>query len=212
MSKKDRLRKEKERQLALKKKEEMAEREYKENFTESKSVNKYKKKKGQIAEAPYYLIIKLLMLIPYGWSAFFWGGVLSIAILGNMVNVYDFSELGKMTAVYIIVGAVIMAGALVFEFLKKYIAGFVVAFVGVMLYLKGVNQFIEPITKYLETKAVDEKLLGMDKTWMTRCYPIWAFLVLSGVLLGISLLEKYLRKRKERILRDNAPVKSIVSD
>lgn len=212
MSKKDRLRKEKERQLALKNKEEMAEREYKEKFKESKIASKYKKQKGQISEGPYYLVIKLLMLIPYGWSAVFWGGVLSIAILGNMVYMYDFSPLGKKTAVFIIVGALIMALALVFEFIKKYIAGFVASLAGVMCYLNGVNQFIKPITEYLETKAVDQKLLGMDKTWMTRCYPIWAFLVLSGVLLGISLLEKYLRRRKERILRDNAPVKSIVSD
>lgn len=212
MSKKDRLRKEKERQLAMKKAEEKAEREYKENFTESKSVNKYKKQKGQVSEGAYYLVIKLLMLIPYGWSAFFWGGVLSIAILGNMVNVYDFSQLGKKTAVYIIAGAVIMAVALVLEFSKKYIAGFGLSLTGVLLYIKGVNQFIKPISEYLDTKAVEENLLGMDKTWMTRCYPIWAFLALSGALLGISLVEKYFRKRKERILRDNAPVKSIVSD
>ncbi|MBE6836698.1 MAG: hypothetical protein E7509_01685 [Ruminococcus sp.] len=212
MSKKDRLRKQKERQLSLMNAQEKAEREYKDNFKESKAVSKYKKQKGQIPEGPFYLVLKLLMLIPYGWSAFFWGGVISVAILSDMVNIYDFSQLGKKTAVYIIVGALIMALALVFEFMRKYIAGFSASLVGVLLYIHGVNQLIKPITELLDKKYFGEEYLEMDKTWMTRCYPIWAFLVISGVLLAINLVEKYLRKRKERILRDNAPVKSIVSD
>lgn len=212
MSKKDRLRKQKERQVALLNAEEKAEREYKENFKESKSVSKYKKQKGEIPEGPFYLVLKLIMLIPYGWSAFFWGGVISVAILSNMVNIYDFSQLGKKTAVYIIVGAIVMAAALVFEFMRKYIVGFAASLVGVLLYIHGVNQLIKPITELLDKKYFGENFEEMDKTWMTRCYPIWIFLVISGVLLAINLVEKHLRKRKEQIKRDNAPVKSIVSD
>lgn len=212
LSKKDRLRKEKEKQLAEQKAMEQAEKEYKENFEGSIAVSKYKKQKGKVAEPAYYLVIKLLMLIPYGWSGFFWGGVLSIAILGNMINQFEFSTLSEKTAIYIIVGVVVMAGALVLEFFRKYILGFVASAVGVGLYLKGANQYIQPITEYLNTKAVEESLIGMDKTWMYRCYPVWAFLVLSGVLLAISLITRIVKAKKEKNIRDNAPVKSIVSD
>lgn len=212
MSKKDRLRKEKEKQLAKQRAEEQAEKEFKENFSGSKAVSKYKKQKGKVCEPAYYLVIKLLMLIPYGWSGFFWGGVLSIAILGNMINQFEFSTLSEKTAVYIIIGVVVMAGALVLEFFRKYILGFVASAVGVGLYIKGVNEYIKPITEYLKTKAVEESLLGMDKTWMYRCYPIWAFLVLSGILLGINVVTRIVKAKKEKNIRDNAPVKSIVSD
>lgn len=212
LSKKDRLIRQKERQLLAKKQAEKIEREYKDNFTESKTAKKYLKHKGKAPEPAYYLVIKLLMLIPFGWSAFYWGGVLSIGILGGMINQFEFSELSDKTALFIIAGAVVMAVALIFTFFRKYIAGFAASLLGVMLYIKGANQFIKPISSYISTHAVEEKLLDMDKQWQLRCYPIWAFAVLSGVLLVISVVFEIVKAKKQKKLSDNAPVKSIVDD
>lgn len=212
LSKKDRLKKEKEKQLALQKKEEMREKELKENFKGSRSVENYKKQKGKSSEPAYFLVLKLLMLIPFGWSGFFWGGVLSMAISMEMVNEYDFSNLSQKTAVIIIAGVIVMAAALFFMFFKIYIPGFVLSLAGVLVYIKGVNQYIKPISSYLSTHAVEENLVGMDKTWMYRCYPIWAFAAISFVLLVIWSIRKIAAFRKEKQRRDNMPVKSIVSD
>lgn len=210
MSKKDRLKREKEKQLLAKKKEEVRELERKENFKESKAVKKYKKKKDDVPEHQFFLVSKLLMLVPFGWSSF-WGGVMSIAILMELANEYEFTEFSRKTALLIILGIAVMAGALVLEFMKKYIVGFVVSLGGVILYLKGVNQFINPIDTYLETHIV-KNLEGYTHLWKVRCYPVAAFAVISLVILGVSLSIKYVQKRKLQKKLDNAPVKSIVSD
>lgn len=212
MSKKDRLRKEAEKQLAQKKREELEEKKVKESFSESKNVKKYKKQKGKVSEPAYYLPLKLLMLIPFGYSVFFWGGVLVIAILGGMVNEFSFSELSEATAVWIIASAAVMVGAMVLEFFRKYAAGFVLALAGTIMYFHGVNQYIKPITKYLSEKAVKEELLDMDKKWMYRCYPAAAFALIAFVILLIKLITVYVHYKREKEKRDNAPVKSIVSD
>lgn len=212
MTKKEKLQKQKEKQLLRQKQEEQEELRLKENFKESKVSEKYKKKKGSVSEPIYYLILKLTMLAPYGYSVLFWGGILSIALLGGMINEFDFSEASKLTAVWIISAAAVMAASLVFEFFKKYIAGFASALVGTFLYFHGVGQFIDPITKYLSESAVDPQLMDMDKKWMHRCYPAAVFAVLAGLLLAIKLISRYIEHRKEKNIRDNAPVKSIVSD
>ena len=212
LSKKDRLRKQKEKQLELLRLEEQEEKAFKKSFTESKTARKYKKSKDKASQPLYYLILKLSMLVPFLWSGFFWGGVLSIAILWDIVNDYGFSPVSNKTAIFIIVGVGVMAAALVFEFLKKHLVGFVLSLTGVLIYLNNVNDYIKPITEYLKTKAVDPALAGMDKKWMTRCYPIWAFAVISFAIFVIDFVIKRVKARKEKEKRDNAPVKSIVSD
>ena len=120
--------------------------------------------------------------------------------------------MSNKTAIFIIVGVGVMAAALVFEFLKKHLVGFVLSLTGVLIYLNNVNDYIKPITEYLKTKAVDPALAGLDKKWMTRCYPIWAFAVISFAIFVIDFVIKRVKARKEKEKRDNAPVKSIVSD
>lgn len=208
MSKKDRLKKEKEKQLLSQKKEELAERELAENFKESKSVKKYKNKKP--AEPKFFLVSKLLMLVPLGWSGF-WGGVMSIAIVLNLVNDFEFSQFTKKTALLIVGGVLIMAIALVLEFLRKYLSGFVVSVVGAIVYIKGINQFVNPIDKYLETHLVDS-LEGYTDLWKIRCYPMWACVVISAVTFAVAVILKLVEKKKVKQKQDNAPVKSIVSD
>lgn len=207
MSKKDRLKKEKEKQILAQKKQEMSDIEEKENFKESKALKKYKK---TVTEPKFYLAAKLLMLVPFGWSAFY-GLVLSGAILMNLANKYDFTEFSTKTAVLILGGILVTALSLVLHFCKKYIGGFAFSLAGTLLYIKGANEFILPIDNYLETNIVE----NMDKyvrLWKIRCYPMWAVVGVSAVILTVTLVRKHIAKKKQREKFDNTPVKSIVSD
>ncbi len=211
MTNKERLKKQKEKQLAAEKKAAQQEQQLKDNFQESKESKKYRKK-GKTSEPVYYLILKLAMLAPYAYSVVFWGGVLSVALLGGMIYKFEFSQASEYTAVWIISSAAVMAAALVFEFFRKYIAGAVLAVGGTAAYFHGVDQFIKPITARLKEVAVAPELLEMDKKWMYRCYPAAAFAVIACLLLAIKLISVFIKRRKEKLAHDNAPVKSIVSD
>ena len=119
LTKKERLKKQAEKQREMIKQEEKKEESLKEKNKKSRAVEKYSKSKESLKkksdEPKYYLLLKLLELVPYGYSVIFWGGVLVIAILGDMINDYEFSEVSDITAVCIIVSAVILALAFVFQ-------------------------------------------------------------------------------------------------
>ena len=216
LTKKERLKKQAEKQREMIKQEEKKEESLKEKNKKSRAVEKYSKSKESLKkksdEPKYYLLLKLLELVPYGYSVIFWGGVLVIAILGDMINDYEFSEVSDITAVCIIVSAVILALAFVFQLFKKYLIGFVASLVGAAVYFSAIRDFIRPITNYLQEKAVDPELIEMDKLWMKRCYPVWVFAALSFVLLCDKTVRYIIRKKKEKEKKDNAPVKSIISD
>ena len=80
MSKKDRLKAQKEKQDRLRKEEELEEQREREEARErqSRSAKKMMKKAKRTkpnGEPVYYLILKLLMIVPFAYSGFFYGGV-----------------------------------------------------------------------------------------------------------------------------------------
>lgn len=211
MTKKERLKKEKEKQLLKLQKQENSELSDKENFKESKISQKYKRK-AKKDEHKFYLVAKLVMLIPFGWSAFY-GVVLAVAILLNIPNEYDFTEFSTKTAVLIGVGILITSGAIVLHFYRKYLAGYMMAFVGTFVYIKGVNQFVLPILDHLDDFNSDaESMTEFVSLWKTRCYPMWAVVCISMVILLVYVISFMKNQKKIKEKRDNAPVKSILSD
>ena len=213
MAKKDRLRKEKEEQLRLQKEHEKQEELLKSKKVESKYAQKYKKQGKKQSEPGYFLVLKFIQLLCFGYSGFFWGGVLVIAIAFDMINDFSFSTVSNWTAVWIILGEVLLCSSLILEFLKKYTVGFVASVVGIITYLYGVNQFILPIKNEIGDKyIVNTQLLTLDAQWMRRCYPIIIFTVISFAMFLIKLVKKRIIKKKEKEIQDNAPIKSIVSD
>ena len=216
MNKKERLKKQAQKQLAEKKRTEIAEQAEIKQHKESRKLKKYRSSKQSeklhAKEPKYYLYLKLLQLVPFGYSVVFWGGVLVIGILGNMINQYEFSQVSNATAVYIIVSAVVLALSFVLSIFRKYIFAFPAALVGTVIYFNAARSFIEPITKYLDEKAVSEELLELDKLWMERCYPVWVFALLSFALLADSVVRFLIKRKIEKDKRNNAPVRSIVSD
>ena len=89
MSKKDRLKAQKEKQDRLRKEEELEEQREREEARErqSRSAKKMMKKAKRTkpnGEPVYYLILKLLMIVPFAYSGFFYGGVTIVGIMGSI--------------------------------------------------------------------------------------------------------------------------------
>ncbi|MBR1751501.1 MAG: hypothetical protein IJ740_11600 [Ruminococcus sp.] len=206
-SKKERLKEQSLKQLEQKKKdieEENLEREQA-NSDEAFSLSSVRLLKK---EPIFCLILKLLSALVYMYSCFFYGGVTIIGILSGQVN-----DVEHKYAFFMLSGVVLALAALILLFFKKYIISFVINIIATVLYMKTAVFLVETVKKRLEDNYItDAELLDLDKTYMLRYYPELAFLALGFVLLVINLIRRYLKYRKLRSERDNAPVKSIIDD
>lgn len=211
MSKKDRLKAQKEKQDRLKKEAELEEQREREEAREkqSRSAKKMMKKAKRIkpnGEPVYYLILKLIMIVPFAYSGFFYGGVTIVGIIGKYIEpVPPKWVLWAMAA-----GIVAMFAGILFAFFKKYIVSFVLSVGGTVSFLKAGGYLIKRIQDKLSTTAVDQSLQNMDKEYMWRFYPIVGVAVISTVLLICTVIRKLMERRRLQRERDNAPVESII--
>ena len=98
-------------------------------------------------------------------------------------------------------------------FFKKYIVSAILNAAGTILYMKTAVFLVEKVRKLLEDNYVtDADVKVLDKTYMLRHYPELAFLALGLILLLINIIRRYLKYRRIKAIRDNAPVKSIIDD
>ena len=142
------------------------------------------------------------------YSCFFFGLVTVIGIYSGQVN-----NVSAKYAAFILVGIIILLVSLLLMFFKKYIVSFLLNILGTILYMKTAVFLVEKVRKLLDENYVtDPSVLSLDKTYMKRYYPEYAFLALGGILLAISLVRRFLRYRRKKQIMDNAPVKSIVDD
>ncbi|WP_294102412.1 hypothetical protein [uncultured Ruminococcus sp.] len=211
MSKKDRLKAQKEKQDRLKKEAELEEQREREEAREkqSRSAKKMMKKAKRVkpnGEPVYYLILKLIMIVPFAYSGFFYGGVTIVGIIGKYIEpVPPKWVLWAMAA-----GIVAMFAGILFAFFKKYIVSFVLSVGGTVSFLKAGGYLIKRIQDKLSTTAVDQSLQNMDKEYMWRFYPIVGVAVISTVLLICTVIRKLMERRRLQRERDNAPVESII--
>lgn len=211
MSKKDRLKAQKEKQDRLKKEAELEEQREREEAREkqSRSAKKMMKKAKRVkpnGEPVYYLILKLIMIVPFAYSGFFYGGVTIVGIIGKYIEpVPPKWVLWAMAA-----GIVAMFAGILFAFFKKYIVSFVLSVGGTVSFLKAGGYLIKRIQDKLSTTAVDQSLQNMDKEYMWRFYPIIGVAVISTVLLICTVIRKLMERRRLQRERDNAPVESII--
>ena len=213
MSKKDRLKAQKEKQDKLKRQLELEEQEERElaRQKQSKSARKMMKKAKRShpnGEPIYYSILKILMLLPFAYSGFFYGGVTIVGILGKYIEPVP----PKWVLITMSAGIVAALVGIIFSFFKKYIVSFVLSTGGVISFLKGGSYLINRIQNKLETTAVDETLQHMDKDYMLRFYPFASIALLSFVLLVCTIIRKLIDRKKKQLAKDTAPVESIVSD
>lgn len=211
MSKKDRLKAQKEKQDRIKKEAELEEQREREEAREkqSRSAKKMMKKAKRVkpnGEPVYYLILKLIMIVPFAYSGFFYGGVTIVGIIGKYIEpVPPKWVLWAMAA-----GIVAMFAGILFAFFKKYIVSFVLSVGGTVSFLKAGGYLIKRIQDKLSTTAVDQSLQNMDKEYMWRFYPIVGVAVISTVLLICTVIRKLMERRRLQRERDNAPVESII--
>lgn len=207
MSKKDRLKAQSLKQLEQKKAalhEEEAERK---NHSESKSAAKMRRQAKKF-DSVITLILKILMLLPFGYSAFYYGGIFTVGIATG-----EMEGIPKRIAVFFAIGAALCLAGLFFVFFSKYVVQFVLVAMGTASYMYSARYVISATQKKLsEVYVTDESLKVLDKTYMTYFYPILIMLLLSLVLLIMFIIRKLKKKRSKKRERDNAPVKSIVED
>ena len=206
-SKKERLKEQSLKQIAEKKEAQKQEQELKEKAAKKTGLSlssvKLLKKEPIVC-----LVLKILAVGVYLYSCFFYGGVTVIGIFGGYIE-----DIEKKYAVFMLIGVILLLAALILMFFKKYIVSFALNAVGTILYMKTAVFLVETIRKRLEENYItDSDILHLDKTYIYRHYPELAFLGLGLVLLLIDLVRRYLKYRKIKAERDNAPVKSIIDD
>lgn len=211
MSKKDRLKAQKAKQDLVNKEIEEQEALEKEETKEkqSKSARKMRHKARRFrpnGEPIYFLILKILMIVPFGYSGFFYGGVLIVGIFGGYID----ETPPKWVAVCAFCGVLAMAVGIFISFFKKYIVSFVLNLGGTIAFLRAGQYMIEKIQYKLENYSVDESLQAMDKDYMRYYYPIIAVAVISLALLVCAIIRKILEKKRIQHEKDTAPVKSIL--
>ena len=206
-SKKERLKEQAQKQAEERKQQKLLEEKEKNDVLKDNKKSKASQKllkKEPIA----CLILKLLAVIVYMYSCFFYGLVTVIGIYNGQVN-----NVPLKYATFMLAGILLLFAALVLMFFKKYIISFVLNIAGTILYMKTAVFLVEKVKKLLDENYItDADILKLDKTYMRRHYPEYAFLALGAVLLIISTVRRYIRYKRRKRLRDNAPVKSIIDD
>lgn len=207
MSKKSRLRALKAQQIEEQKRleaEEKLEKAEAKKGAQSKSAKKYIRS-AKRKEPKVYPILKMLMLIPYAVNCVFFGGVTVIAILLQGVN-----DVEPITAYEIIIAIAVIALGLVFEFLRRYILGFIFCSAGSGLFLSVGAGFVSKIQYYMDNYYIDPSKQKMDIEYMWRFYPAALILAFSAALMIITVIRKIMKRRKEKERYNNQPVKSII--
>lgn len=206
-SKKERLKEQSLKQIERKKEIEKQEQELKEEAS-SKDDLSLSSVKLLKKEPIYCLLLKLIAVGVYVYSCFFYGGVTIIGILGGHVD-----NVEHKYAYFMLIGVILLLAALLLMFFRKYEISFAINIAGTILYMKTAVFLVEKVRKLLDENYItDAEILHLDKTYMRRHYPEIAFLGLGLILLAISLIRRYIKYRKLRNERDNAPVKSIIDD
>lgn len=205
MSKKARLRKQAAIQAAQRKEQEQEERSRDEKAKKTRSKSA-KKLIAKTKEPVIFTILRVLMLVPFFYSGFYYGGILVSGIFGHYIEPAPPAWVGRC----VLIGLILLTAGVVIEFLKKHIPSFILIISGTLSYLKGVNYLIAYIQKRLDEVYVEEALQNMDKVYMRRHYPIIGTAVLSFVILLIYIIRTLRRKKKAKYLKDTAPVRSIV--
>lgn len=213
MSKKSRLKKQKEKQVQMKKLADLEELEEKEaaKHRESKGAKKLRRRAKRSLSDSWLIIPKLIMLAAFLWSGFFYGGVLSAAVLGDGIYISANEFMPHWVAYFTLAGEAAALAGILLAFFKIYPAAFAAAAVGNVLYMRAVRFVMKNLRHFLDTQWVDEEQKNMYREYMIRYYPFMITFLMAALLFGVWIFRTISRKRREKSERDNAPVESIVS-
>ncbi len=209
MSKKSRLDKQKQEQIRQKKLAESDELKEKEaaKHRESKSAKKMRRAAKRGYANIWLTIFTVIMLGAFAYSGFFWGGV---TVVGSLEGLAE--QISHKTAYMMLGGIILMLAGIFISLRRHYKLQSLFVLPGFALYFYSANVIINDIRHELSTRAVDPQLIGMDKDYVYRHYPIIITAAFSALILLISVIITLRKRHKQKIERDNAPVESIVKN
>ena len=164
----------------------------------SKAMKKFIRK-----ESAWVKLIKFIMVLPFLYSGFFYGGITVISIFKKTININTY------VGTIILISLIAMLGGLILAFKRFYISSFAVSLVSVLVYFFITKKYF---VDFATGKVTVSGNINPQYKYMIWFYPILLFLLCSFILLIIDIFRLIKKKRREKEKRDNAPTKSIVDD
>lgn len=168
-------------------------------ITESKSAKKLRK-----SESGIYILLKIMLLIPFLYSGFFWGLIASI----NLIN----GKTHKADARLMLIGIGLAFIGVLLCFFRKYIIQFVFSLAGTICYMISTNNII--------TRTVEGENEGsivnadgvefLSKRLEQRHMPFVFFGVIAAIILVWRLIPIFVKIHDKREEERNAPTESIL--
>lgn len=168
--------------------------------TPSKAAGKFIRK-----ESIWFKIIKFIMILPFLYSGFFYGGITVINIFRKWIVWIDNTYVGAILLICIIA----MLAAIILAFKRHYISSFAVSLVSTLVYFFITKKYF---VDYLTGKVTSDGNIHPEHEFMIRHYPILLFLLCSFILFIMTMFKIFKKKHKDKLKRDNAPTKSIIDD
>lgn len=164
----------------------------------SKAMKKFVRK-----ESFWVKLVKFIMVLPFLYSGFFYGGITVISIFKKTIDISTY------VGIIILICLIAMLAALILSFKRFYISGFVLSLISVLAYFLITKKYF---VDYATGKVTESGNINPQYKYMIWFYPILLFLLCSFILLVVAVIRLIKKKRREIEKRDNAPTKSIVDD
>ncbi len=163
----------------------------------SKAVKKFVR-----SESIWVKLLKFIMVLPFLYSGFFYGGITIIGILKRYIENID-----TYVGIVLLICLAAMLLAIILTFKRFYIPGFILSLISVLTYFFITKKYF---VDFVTGKVAEDGNINPEYKYMIWFYPILLFLLCSFILLIIDVFRLIKKKRREKEKKDNAPTKSIV--
>lgn len=210
MSKKSRLQKEKKPQsesrrlLPLEELDELEEKD-KARHKQSRSARKLRRSAKRGYSNAVAVLFTVVMLGAFWYWGFYYGGM---SIVGDLRGLAE--NIPEHTGELFIIADAAMLLGIILSFSKRYIAQGFFTVGGSLLFLYTGHRIVADIRERMEKYGTTPDIADMDKQYMGYYYPIAIVTAIGAGIMIYGLVKHYGKKRREKIQRDNAPVKSII--
>ena len=208
MSKTDRLKKQSQKQLEEIKKSEKEEALEKEKpARESRSAKKLRRQARHL-DGVLSLVLKFLMLVPFFFSGFYYGGIFIVGI-----SMEQMDDMPRSTALWLGIGVALFIAGIILAFLSKYPAQLGAVAAGTIFFMTGAVRIVNKARSRVgDGIGLTQEQQELPEKWARGLYPILIMTLISALLFIIWLWQVLRRRRRLQNERDNAPVKSILDD
>ncbi|MCD7805374.1 MAG: hypothetical protein LUH03_09610 [Oscillospiraceae bacterium] len=136
----------------------------------------------------FTIFLKIVALVAFLWSGFFWSGV-------TIINFYQFNTAESYRATGFLIASILLLISIILMFLRMYIIQFPICVVGSVIYLVQAGQLIDVIESYT-TRYIFEIVI----------------LIASIILFMLHLARVISKSMAESEKINTAPAESIIGD